>query len=430
MSKRKEDLTYRRSRLLVIAEATLEYFIHLCVTTTCLTAILDEMAVSTSWQGVIGAITSLACSVQLLAVFCVRKTYPCKRWVCILNLVNQLLFALLYCVPLVEMSATIRLASFIGILLAAYVCQHYLTPSRVNWQMALVEDNKRGRFTAHKEMVSLVTGMIFSQSAGILLDHFKAKGDMRTCFVIFAITVTVLSLLHLLVMLFTKEPEADATRPAKSMREILATVFGTLDLRRVILFDALFVTSTVSLHFYSIYLVRTLGFSYTYITAIAILHAAFRALVSHFLGRLADTKSWAYMLRICMTVLAAGFVVFIFCSPENARYLYPVFSLCYAFSLGGTNAGRTNLCLDYAKREDRRYILGIQSAISGVCGFFVTVLASFMVERVEQNGNMLFGFSVYPQQILFAISAVMLLCLAFGFLPLFKKPDRVLQEEQ
>ncbi len=415
---------------MVIIEATLEYFIHICVTTTCLTAILDEMGVATSLQGVIGAITSLACSVQLLAVFGMKRNRSCKRWVCILNLINQLLFAVLYCVPSIQATPTMRVAIFIGLLLLAYGCQHFLTPARVNWQMSLVDDNHRGTFTAHKEIVSLIGGMAVSQGAGILLDHFKEKGDMQSCFVIFGVTITVLSLLHLAVMLSTEEPACEQSTHTRTFREILGVVFGNKNLRRVVIFDVLYVCSTVSLHFYSIYLVRTFGLPYTYITTVAIVHALFRASVSHFLGRLADKKSWAYMLRVCMSVLAVGFVVFMICTKEIVVYLYPVFSLCYAFSLGGTNAGRTNLCLDYAKKEDRRYILGIQHAISGVCGFLVTLLASVLVERIEQNGNVFLGISLYPQQLLFGISAVAMLALAFGYLPLLGKPQRIAEQEE
>ncbi|MBE6554546.1 MAG: MFS transporter [Ruminococcaceae bacterium] len=420
---------YKKDQFLVIIEAAVEYFIALCVTSTFLTAILNEMNVSASLQGIISAITSLACCVQLVAVFGVKKTYPCKRWVSILNLLNQLLFVILYCIPMVDLSKELKIAIFIGTLLLAYACQHYLTPSRVNWQMNLIEDNRRGIFTANKEIVSLISGMLFSQGAGILLDYFKAKGDMTTCFIIFAVTITVLSLLHLALMLMIKEPKPEKPIPPKSFREICTAVFGSPELRRVILFDALFAISGVSLHFSAVYLTQTFHMTYTYITAIAILHSLFRAVVSRYLGRLADRKSWAYMLRICMFVLAAGYVVFCFCSPTNAFWLYPVFSLCYAFSLGGSNAGRTNLCLDYVSHEDRRYVLGIQHAISGVLAFVVTLLASLLVEVVEQNGNRVFGISVYPQQILFGISAVMILGLAFFFLPKLKKPARVTETD-
>ena len=416
---------YRRGRALVMAEAAVEYFIHLCVTTTFLTAILNEMEVGASLQGLIGAITSLACIAQLLAVFRVKKTYPCKRWVSLLNLVSQLLFTLLYLMPLSPITPTLRLVGFIGLLLVAYLCQHYLTPSRVNWQMALVDDNKRGSFTAKKEIISLAGGMIFSQSAGILLDHFKAQGDMRTCFFIFISVITVLSLLHFVIMLLTEEPIPDKKPPVKSFGEILGIVRESRDLRRVILFDTLYAISCISIHYYTVYLTNTWHCSYTYITAVAVGHACFRALVSPFLGRLADRRSWAYMLRICMLVMAGGYLIFAAASASTVQWLYPLFSLCYAFSLGGSNAGRTNLCLDYVTREDRRYVLGIQSSISGVVSFVCTIPVSLFVRWLEERGNFLLGLSVYPQQILFAVSAVTLILLALCFLPRLSRPARV-----
>jgi len=417
---------YRRSRRLVILEAAVEYFILICVTGAFLTALMNYMDVPASLQGIINAITSLACSVQLIAVFGVRKTYPCKRWVSILNLVNQLLFALLYCIPVIEVSREIKIAAFIVMLCAAYFCQYYLTPSRVNWQMNLVEDNRRGVYTAKKEIVSLIGGMLFSQAAGILLDYFKEKGELNTCFIIIAVTVTVLSFLHLAIMLMTKEPEPEIKIPPKSFREILRVVFGNADLRRVIIFDTLFGIANVSLHFSYVYLTNTMQFTYTYITAIGIAHSLFRAVVSPFLGRLADRKSWAYMLRICMIVLAIGYAIYTVSSAREVLFfLYPIFSLCQGFSSGGSNAGRTNLCLDYVEHENRRYVLGIKEAICGVVSFLATVAASFVVTWVENNGNQIFGVSIYPQQLLFAISAVMLLALAFFFLPKLKKPSRL-----
>ena len=419
---------YKRGRALVMAEAAVEYFIHLCVTTTFLTAILNEMEVGASLQGLIGAITSLACIAQLLAVFRVKKTYPCKRWVSLLNLVSQLLFTLLYLMPLSPLTPTLRLVCFVGLLLAAYLCQHYLTPSRVSWHMALVDDNKRGRFTAKKEIISLAGGMVFSQTAGILLDHFKAKGDMRTCFFLFIAVITVLSLLHLVIMLLTAEPVPEKKPPVKSFGEILDILHGSRDLRRVILFDILYAISCISIHYYTVYLTNTWHCTYTYITAVAVGHACFRALVSPFLGRLADRRSWAYMLRICMLVMAVGYLVFAAASGSTILWLYPLFSLCYAFSLGGSNAGRTNLCLDYVTHEDRRYVLGIQSSVSGVISFLCTIPVSFFVEWLEGRGNTLFGYTVYPQQVLFAVSSLTLILLALCFLPKLSRPARVIAD--
>ena len=423
---------YKKSRLLVIIEATLEYFIAISVTTTFLTAILNEMGISASLQGIINAITSLACTAQLVAVFTVKKSFPCKRWISILSLISQLLFALLYCVPSVKLETHVKVAIFIGILTAAYLLQHFLTPSRTQWQMALVEDGKRGIFTANKEIVSLIGGMIFSQGAGILLDYLKGKGEINHFFIVMGVTVTALAISHLIVILATKEPEEEqeiSQDSKKSFGEIIKTVFGSATLRRLIIFDALFAVACASIHFYPAYMTQTVGVNYTYLTTVGIICSLFRALISRGLGRLADKRSWIYMMSICIAVLAAGFAFSAFCTVSIGIFIYPVYSLCYYFSLGGTNSGRVNLFLDYVSHSDRRYILGVKSAISGVIEFAVTILISLFISAAERDdGTVLgtalgtaLGANVHPQQILFAASAIILLLLIIFYIPILKK---------
>lgn len=412
----------RRSRGFIIAEAAVEYFIALCVTSTFLTAILNHMEVSSAHQGVIASISQLACGVQLLAVFGVRRTYPCRRWVSILNLVNQLLFALLYLVPLTPLPQAVKLAAFVVMLLCAYFCQHYLTPSRTQWHMSLVDDHHRGIFTANKEIISLVGGMIFSQSAGILFDHLKAAGRTEAAFVVFAAAITIMAIGHFALMLAIRELEPPHAVPPKRFGEIVRTVFGDRQLRTVIVFDALFSITLVPAHFSAVYLTRTIGFSYTVVTLFSVVQAAVRAVASRPLGRYADGRSWVSMLRLCMTVSAAGCLFYAFCTPATPLF-YALYTVCHAFSLGGTNSGRTNLCFDYVAPDDRRYVLGVKAAISGIVNFIVTLLAARVVDAIEANGNAVFGVAVYPQQVLFAANAVLLGALVLWFLPRLRKKD-------
>lgn len=428
-----ESKVYKKGRWFIIAEAAVEYFISLCITSTLLTALLNEMDIDPALHGIIGSITSLACISQLLSVFWVKKSYPAKRWVCILNLINQLMFLVLYCVPFISISSGAKLAIFIGVLLGAYLFQHYLTPSRTQWHMSLVEDSHRGVFTAKKEIISLVGGMIFSQAAGVLIDYFKAKGDMRNCFIIFASTIAVLALIHFYLMLSIKEPKPELQPKKKSFSEIMTLIFGNKKLRSVLVFDALMAVSGVSLTFLSVYAMvneknpNTLGFSATFMAAIGIVHALFRAAVSIPLGKYADKRSWVSLLRLCLSVMTVGHLCLVFCTPDiglGATVLYVAFYLCYGFSIAGTNSSLTNLCFDYVEHEDRRYILGIKNALSGIVAFLTSLLWGFIVSFVQGRGNMLFGITVYPQQILFAISAIITLVLVVFVLPTLKKDKK------
>lgn len=425
--------SFKKGRGFIIAEAAVEYFISLCITSTLLTALLNEMGVDPALHGIIGSITSLACISQLFSVFWIKKSYPAKRWICILNLINQLMFLVLYCIPFFSFSKEVKLAAFMGILLFAYLFQHYLTPSRTQWHMSLVEDSHRGVFTAKKEIISLVGGMIFSQTAGILIDYFKAKDDMRTCFIIFAVTIAVLSFIHFYLMLSIKEPEPESIPKKKSFSEIMSLIFGNKKLRSVIVFDALMAVSSVSITFLSVYAMvneknpNTLGFSATFMATIGIIHALFRALVSIPLGRFADKRSWVSLLRLCLSVMTVGHLCLVFCTPQSgslATVLYIAFYLCYAFSIAGTNSSLTNLCFDYVEHEDRRYILGVKNALSGVIAFVTSLGFGAIVNYIERRGNALFGMTVYPQQLLSLISAVITLTLVVFVLPTLKKDKK------
>ena len=428
-----ESKSYKKGRWFIIAEAAVEYFISLCITSTLLTALLNEMNVDPALHGIIGSITSLACISQLFSVFWIRKSYPAKRWICVLNLINQLMFLVLYCIPFVSISSGAKLAIFIGVLLGAYLFQHYLTPSRTQWHMSLVEDSHRGVFTAKKEIISLVGGMIFSQTAGILIDYFKAKGDMRNCFIIFASTIAVLALIHFYLMLSIKEPAPETQPKKKSFSEIMTLIFGSKKLRGVLVFDALMTVSSVSITFLSVYAMvneknpNTLGFSATFMAAIGIVHALFRAAVSIPLGKYADKRSWVSLLRLCLSVMTVGHLCLVFCMPQSgmlATVLYVAFYLCYAFSIAGTNSSLTNLCFDYVEHEDRRYILGVKNALSGVIAFATSLGFGAIVNLIEGRGNALFGMTVYPQQLLSLISAVITLALVVFVLPTLKKDKK------
>ncbi len=427
----------KRSRKLYIAEAAVEYFISLCVTTTFLTIILEEMQVPTAYQGIISSIASLACVVQLIAVFSIKKTYPCKRWICILNLANQLLFSLLYLVPLTPFRREIKLVIFVAMLLAAYCCQHYLTPSRTQWHMESVDDNKRGIFTANKEIISLVGGMIFSYAAAELVDYFKAPvadpelqaRNMRICFIIFAVTIVVLALIHLFLMLGITEYKPKKEIPKKSFKEILGIVWGSRQIRLVLIFDILFAITRVPAHFASVYALseKALGFSPVFVTVVhALTLSAFRAVLSRPLGRFADKHSWPSLLKLCMLSSAIAYLIFAFCAPGSLSYLlYPLYALFYGFSLAGSNSARVNLCLDYVSHEDRRYVLGVKDAISGLVEFGVTLLVSLLVQYIEGNGNSIFGMSIYAQQLLFFFNALLLCALALFMIPFLRKKQNI-----
>ena len=125
--------------------------------------------------------------------------------------------------------------------------------------------------------------------------------------------------------------------------------------------------------------------------------------------------------------MAVGHLCLVFCTPELSTLslvLYIAYNLCYAFSIAGTNSSLTTLCFDYVEHEDRRYILGVKSSISGIAAFLTSLLWGAIVSFIQDNGNTLFGMKIYPQQVLSRISVIIVVVLLIFVLPTLKKDKK------
>ena len=78
--------------------------------------------------------------------------------------------------------------------------------------------------------------------------------------------------------------------------------------------------------------------------------------------------------------------------------------------MAGVEGNFINVTYSYV---DDRYFAeasAIKNCISGVFGFGASLIGGQILATVQANGNELFGYTVYGQQVLFAISFVLIIC--------------------
>ncbi|MBQ9717409.1 MAG: MFS transporter, partial [Clostridia bacterium] len=312
------DIKIRRSRFYYIIEAALEYFISILVAGSYLATLTAELGISDGLTGVISSFISLGCLFQLLSVFLKRPRV--KGIVIALSVLNQLLFLLLYLIPLAGGGKQVKIAVFMIAIFLAYLIYNSVHPLKINWLMSLCEDKKRGVFTSQKEIVSLLSGMIFSFATGTMIDHYKAKGEIETAFLLCGVTVFVLMILHTFTMLFSVEipAESAANGTGKNpFREMLGTLQDKTVVKVTVLFVIWHLASSSATPFYGTYLIKELGFSLQFVSILSIVYSLVRASVSTFWGKYADRNSFASMVRLCLVIAGAGFLVNVFTVPAN-----------------------------------------------------------------------------------------------------------------
>ncbi len=387
-----------QGRLMYIAEAALEYLISILVAGSYLATLTRELGISDSLTGVLSSVISLGCLFQLLSVTYRRRRV--KGFVVGMSILNQLLFLLLYVIPLTGVAKPIKSALFVVFLVLAYVIYNFAHPKKISWLMSLVDDHHRGSFTANKEIVSLIAGMVFTYGMGTLIDHFAALGRIRTAFVLSAAVIFVLMVLHTLSMIFTIEPPM-AEAPKKDLRKSMADVLQNRQMLRVIVIFLLYQTAAgLATPFFGTYQINELGFDLQFISLLTIGSSVVRIFVSRLWGKYADRTSFLNLMEKCLLVLAAGTLSAALAVPSNGMIMFTLYYLFNGIAMGGLNSALINLVFDYAAPAQRADSLAICQAFSGLAGFLVTLGASVPVAAIQQNGNAVFGISLYAQQVM------------------------------
>ncbi len=388
-------------------EAALEYFISILVSGSYLATLTTHLGISDGLTGIISSFVSLGCLFQLLSVFLKRKRV--KGIVTALSVINQLLFMLLYIIPLAGGSKQMGIILFMAAIFLSYLIYNCVHPLKINWFMSLVNDSQRGLFTSRKEIVSLVSGMLFSFGMGTMIDHFSYKGKIETAFILCGITVFVLTVLHTLSMVFAVEIplQGKAEKGKTPIREMLLTLKDKNVVKVTVLFVIWHMATSSTTPFYGTYLIKELGFSLQFVSVLSIVYSLVRSSVSAFWGKYADKNSFASMVSVCLCIAGAGFFVNIFTVPENGRFFYTLYYALYAIAMGGINSALINLVFDMVKPQIRSNALAITQAFSGVVGFFMTVVVSRLVSCIQSHGNTFFGVQVYAQQVTSAIAALL-----------------------
>ena len=86
-----------------------------------------------------------------------------------------------------------------------------------------------------------------------------------------------------------------------------------------------------------------------------------------------------------------------------------------------------NIVYSYVKSDYFVHATAIKNSIGGIFGFCATLIGSKIVSFVQASGNTIFGVTVYAQQILSAISFVILI-IAILFVKLVLEKQKIMHQ--
>ncbi len=394
----------KRSRIMYIIQADLEYLINLLVTGAFLATLTTQLGMSDSLTGIISSFSSLGCLFQMISVIFRRGSV--KKFVILISLSNQVLFILLYLIPLGN--APYLKYLFIACLFFALFIYNVAHPKKIDWLMSMVEEGNRGIFTANKEIISLITGIVFNMVMGALMDYFKLRGETKIALILGAVTLFCLSILHVTsISLAIDKQNPENKKGAFSFKESISFLSDKNTLKLVFVFILWYVSNYATVSFYGTYQIKELGFSLTTISTITIVSSIVRIFVSRFWGSYADNNGFAKMLCICLGVTVIAHIFAAFSVPSNGIIMFTLYSVFYYIGQGGIGSGLINICFDYMPYTKRADFMAFAQAFAGLSGFLTTLIMSSLVTYIQQNGNQFLGFNLYAQQVTSIIASIL-----------------------
>ena len=405
-----ETPEYKRSRIAYTTQCTTEYLVTCIATGAFLAKLLSSIGISDSLVGIISSFVSLAFVFQIFSLVILNKRISAKKIVMIFDTASIFFFMLLFFVPFLPIGKSAKtIIIMLGILLA-YFCKYLILNICFKWANSYVSPNKRASFSAGKEMASLVAGMIFSALMGYMLDKFEAMNDLNKGFLFVSATILILNLINFISLLNIKKDEVpESSEDNQPILVAFKKVITNNNVKSIVVLEVLWsVARYFSVGFFAIYKTKDLAMSLLFIEVINIFAALVRLIISKPFGRYSDRKTFAKGFELGLCIAAVSFLANVFTTPTTWFFIV-IHTVLYNCAFAGTNQNAFNMVYSYVEQKYIVHAMSIKNCIGGLCGFFASILGGKILDVVQANNNMVFGIHMYGQQILSAISFLIII---------------------
>ena len=165
---------------------------------------------------------------QLFSIFVVPHIRNVKLVAIPIHCISQMFFMVLYLLPFFNIPRQLRAVIVVGCLLIAYFGNYLVTSVIFNWGNSYVDPNGRASFAATKEIVSLLSGVVFSLSMGWSMDRFMEEGNIEGGFLFIATVMLIMAALDFVCLMFMKDrkTERKPSEKTESFGQVVRILFS------------------------------------------------------------------------------------------------------------------------------------------------------------------------------------------------------------
>lgn len=399
-----KELTVGRRRF--IEEGAVAAVIYSIATGNFLVGYLSYLGASVSFCALVAMIPNFGCVLQFFSPFLFERMHNRKLAIWILCLIYRLPLGMMMLLPaFLPDPGTVRILTVV-LYTVSFLSAGMVTPGLQHMSLGLAPEGAKGRFFALKDIVCSCVNSGVTLLLGWQLDHFNAKGEFYTGFFIIGIVCLLLAVLDAVLLALVRENPVEFVSRLH-VSDLLIPVKDQ-KFRPVFFYSVLAgLFSGLASPFLSVYEVRILGLSHTFITGVGVVSGIAAMAGSWFWGRYADRNTWnrvVWMTALFNLSCALGWS---FVGKASAPFAAPVLMVLAAACTGGSAIAFSNLEFVSTPPSGKTAYIGITAATTSLASTFSSAAATRIQSFLETS------FGDRAIAILFVAAAV------GGFLNLF-----------
>lgn len=353
--------------------------------------------------GLLSSVPNFAQAMQAFAPAFTEKFKRRKPVFASCNLLSYLLwipiaFIPFYLPPPLRPWAMIALVGLSGIITG------FGNPAGVSWITDLVPPDMLGRFYARVNILLTITGMLTAIAAGRYVD-VACKDHPRYGFASILVFAVLIAVVSNGMLRMVPEPEKKSD-DSLGMVETFKLPFRDSNFRNLMIFFAVrSMAIMIAAPFFSVYWIKELKFSYSYIAVISTTMSLSSVASYQLWGYLSDKYGNKPITKMCWSGMCFIPITWFFVSRQNYVWAAPLASLWGGFFGAGVAITQLNLRAKIAPEENRSVYMGCFNGVVSTTSAIGPVIGGALATLLKDVDFMAFGFHINTLKSLFLVSA-------------------------
>lgn len=310
-------------------------------------------------------------------------------------------------IPFMPVTVQTRLVLFGFAVLLVNMLGALAGPGFSVWHIAHIPPSVRVQYFSLVTMLNGIFVALFNLLGSGVVDAFKANDQELWGLTVLRIAAVLLGVVD--IWQLTKIKELPVPRQAQRirLRALLTEPFkNKVYLRSVLVVVLWSITVNIPGSFYTVYLLRELNISYSYITFIASFNVVVLLLLTFVWRKIYLRYNWLRPLGIGILLFAPHYFMLAFVSP-GLMALYPIGVLWSFVFVSGINLAFTSVAFINIPKENQTLYVGFYSTANFLAALTAATLARSFVTSLKDLRFHILGIPFGEKQLLMLIVGVL-----------------------